>query len=410
MCKQALCVLSLSLIFILGSSTQKANAQYADMYDPTFNDFYDNLANYGQWIEDPQYGYVWSPDVDGSFRPYYTNGYWVMTEYGNTWVSDYQWGWACFHYGRWTYDNYYGWLWIPGSQWGPSWVSWRYGDGFYGWAPLGPTYTYGTDYMCPDDWWIFIPPKYLYTGGYYRYWYGPRNNTTIISNTTYITNVYTNNRTNYISGPRKNEVEAVSHQPVQVYKLANSRGQKTRINRNTNVIKMYHPMEVKPAGSNDGQRVSPPNVVSAPQPIRSAQSVKADETTQHTFKTNQPRNNGRNDQPGANINETATPQPRRNDNENPYEYDVNRPVQQPERQNTPPAQQPQPRQNPTPRQNTQPAQPPRQQPQQPVQQQAPRQQPQQQTPTPVQQQRPVPTQTPATQTPTPVQRQPGGRK
>jgi hypothetical protein len=72
----------------------------------SFQMFYDQLSPYGQWVNDPNYGYVWIPDVGPNFQPYATNGYWTMTDYGNTWVSDYEWGWAPFHYGRWLYDNY----------------------------------------------------------------------------------------------------------------------------------------------------------------------------------------------------------------------------------------------------------------------------------------------------------------
>src|SRR5208283_383348 len=43
-----------------------------------------------------------------------------------------------FHYGRWFRHSYYGWCWMPGNTWGPSWVSWRYAGGYYGWAPLPP--------------------------------------------------------------------------------------------------------------------------------------------------------------------------------------------------------------------------------------------------------------------------------
>jgi hypothetical protein len=381
MCKQVMCVLALILFFILCAPAQKAAAQ-DDVY-ATYDEFYVDLANFGQWIDDPQYGYVWSPDVDGSFRPYYTNGYWVMTEYGNTWISDYPWGWAAFHYGRWTYDNYYGWLWIPGSQWAPSWVSWRYGDGFYGWAPMGPGYQVGSNFYCPDDWWVFIQPQYLYSGNYYRYWYGPRNNEHILPNTNYVNNTYTRNTYTYPTGPRQKEVESISRQPVQVYHLARSRNLNTRVHNG--VVKMYHPTEVRSGGAN-GQRATPPNLVAAPQPVRSPQAVKTGATATGqaptpTFRANLPKNNGRTDQPGANINPTAEPQPQQpRYNENPYEYDVNRPVPQPARQDPPPRQQPAPqpqRQQQAPQQ-----QPVRQQPQAPAQQPA-RQQP---APQPAQQQ------------------------
>ncbi|MGV3539918.1 MAG: DUF6600 domain-containing protein, partial [Rufibacter sp.] len=60
----------------------------------SFQVFYDELTPYGRWIQDPDYGYVWSPRVERDFQPYASRGHWVMTEYGNTWVSDYDWGWA----------------------------------------------------------------------------------------------------------------------------------------------------------------------------------------------------------------------------------------------------------------------------------------------------------------------------
>jgi len=379
MLKQML--LSLGVLFLFCLPAQKACAQF-DNVSESYNDFYMDLANYGQWIEDPRYGYVWSPNVDGTFRPYYSNGYWAMTEYGNTWISDFPWGWACFHYGRWTYDAYYGWLWIPGPNWGPAWVSWRYGDGFYGWAPLGPDYNFNGDYICPNSWWVFIPPQYLYSGSYYRYWYGPRGNHNIIPNTTFVTNTYVTNNITYVNGPRKKEVEDFSHQPVQVFHLANSRSLNTTVHNNT--VKMYHPMQVKQVASMDGQRVSPPNMVHAPQPIKPSQPVKTEEPVVPAFRNSLPKSSyGHDDPPGANLNETAKPQttPQPNYKENPYEYDVNRPLVQPQpRQDAP---QPPVRTQPQPRQQQAP-QPPRiTTPPQPVQQ--PR------TPAPA----PSPAQTPA---------------
>lgn len=346
----------------------KAHAQ-DDAY-VSYNDFYENLAPYGQWIEDPQYGYVWSPDVDGSFRPYYTNGNWAMTDYGNTWVSDYTWGWACFHYGRWTYDPYYGWLWIPGSHWGPAWVSWRYGGGYYGWAPLGPGYEFGgaySDYNCPNDWWVFIPPQYIYGGNYYRYWYGPRGNGTIITNTTFINNTYVTNNVTYIGGPSVKQVEETSHQPVQVFKITRSNNLNTRVHNNS--IRMYRPTEIRPVANTGNQRITPPNVVNAPQPIRTQQSVNTGQATPRTFRDDVPRQTNRgNDQIGTNFSETAKPAPQQQRDLQPYEWDTRRsvPQEQPVRQQ-PQQQQPmrnQPQQQQPIRQQPQPQQP-RMQPQQP---------------------------------------------
>ncbi|SFM57801.1 hypothetical protein SAMN05428949_0042 [Chitinophaga sp. YR627] len=103
----------------------------------TYQTFYDELSPYGQWIDYPGYGYVWSPSV-ADFRPYYNNGGWINTNYGWSWNSGYSWGWGPFHYGRWFYEAGYGWLWLPGYEWSPAWVSWRNSTDYYGWAPLAP--------------------------------------------------------------------------------------------------------------------------------------------------------------------------------------------------------------------------------------------------------------------------------
>src|SRR5689334_4011234 len=87
------------------------NAMYDDYttYDtgPTYTDvstapvgfdipdvavFYDQLGPYGQWTDDPVYGYVFVPQAV-NFIPY-TNGYWAFTDYGLTWISNDPFGWA----------------------------------------------------------------------------------------------------------------------------------------------------------------------------------------------------------------------------------------------------------------------------------------------------------------------------
>jgi hypothetical protein len=116
--------------------------QIDDGYDPAaYQDFREALEPYGQWVDSAQYGQVWVPSattVGAEFSPYYTGGHWVLSDYGWTWVSDYAWGWAPFHYGRWLSLPGYGWTWIPGRVWGPSWVHWRTGGGYVGWAALPP--------------------------------------------------------------------------------------------------------------------------------------------------------------------------------------------------------------------------------------------------------------------------------
>ena len=120
-----------------------AAQNYDDGYDPqAYQQFESELSPYGNWIDVPDYGRVWSPSasaVGSDFSPYGSDGNWVQSDdYGWAWASTFSWGWAPFHYGRWLNAGGYGWCWMPGTIWGPGWVSWRSGGGYSGWAPLPP--------------------------------------------------------------------------------------------------------------------------------------------------------------------------------------------------------------------------------------------------------------------------------
>lgn len=208
-------------------------------------EFYDELQQYGTWVQDDQYGDVWVPDVDGDFRPYATNGYWVQTDYGTTWVSDYPWGWATFHYGRWRYDDYYGWEWIPGHEWAPAWVSWRQGGGYYGWAPMGPGISLtlslgGIGLNINNDYWVYAPQRYI-TSRYINRYYAPRTQiNVIIRRTTYIHNTYVYNNRTYITGPRPADIQRITRRKVTVYKI-NDAPRPGGVRIGVNVINIYRP-------------------------------------------------------------------------------------------------------------------------------------------------------------------------
>lgn len=230
-------------VFFIVISLSNNKAEASSRKDISLQVFYDELSYYGDWIDNPDYGYVWRPNVGSDFRPYYTNGHWVMTEYGNTWVSDYEWGWAPFHYGRWFYDKYDGWIWAPDTEWGPAWVTWRTGGGYYGWAPLAPririNINIGSRYYVPDNYWVFIPQRCIYYPSYSRYW-EPRRNVYIIHNTTIINNVYTNNRVRYYTGPGRDDVRRATRSDVPVYRVSdNSRPGSDRISRGE--VNIYRP-------------------------------------------------------------------------------------------------------------------------------------------------------------------------
>ncbi len=198
---------------LLGSVLQnKASAQYSPDDDVSYQNFYDELSPYGNWIEYPGYGYVWQPEMGDDFRPYSSGGQWVWNDdYEWMWVSDYDWGWAPFHYGRWFEDDYYGWLWQPGYEWSPAWVAWRDGGDYYGWAPLRPginisiNFNLGS-YNPPNSYWCFAPRRYITSRNIFSYCLDRRQNVTIIHNTTIINN-YNYGRNVFRTGPRRYEAE-----------------------------------------------------------------------------------------------------------------------------------------------------------------------------------------------------------
>jgi len=262
-------VLSIALLSIalMTGAQQQAKAQDITV---SYQTFYDNLSPYGQWIYDPEYGNVWVPNEDGDFRPYGSRGHWVMTDYGNTWVSEDPWGWAVYHYGRWTYNPYYGWVWVPGYEWAPAWVSWRYGGGYAGWAPLAPGISIGVSYYAPDSWWVFMGPQYMYQPNCIRYWYGPSYNANYIHHTTIINNYYMDNNTRvrYNYGPRAEVIQRETGQPVQVYRVSQlNRPGASSVGRGT--VSFYRP-NVDRSTVNQAR---PGTVIQAPRSVGRGQAV-----------------------------------------------------------------------------------------------------------------------------------------
>ncbi len=214
-----------------------------------FQVFYDNLSPHGYWIDYPNYGYAWVPNVGPDFIPYSTGGYWTMTSYGWTWVSNYSWGWAPFHYGRWSYDSYYGWFWVPDNVWGPAWVAWRTSPGYYGWAPIGPnisiTFAMGGGYAPPVDYWCYTSSQYMGQQDISNY-YGPRKNTSDFVNTsTVVNNTYTDNRTQttYIAGPKQEEVEKASGRTINPVSIKEDAKPSQKFENNE--LKLYRPTITK---------------------------------------------------------------------------------------------------------------------------------------------------------------------
>jgi FecR protein len=147
------------------------------------------LANYGRWVWDPQYGYVWVPGNEPPDWAPYRDGRWQDVDYyGWSWVGNEPWGWAPYHYGNW-YRASFGWAWYPGAigprhYWRPAMV------GFFGFGEPGFGVSLGFGYG--NVGWVPLAPFERYRPWYGRGFAGGRN--VAIVNNTNITNVYRNAR------------------------------------------------------------------------------------------------------------------------------------------------------------------------------------------------------------------------
>ena len=255
-----ICVLMIVIIVATSMMPQKASAQYDEQ---SYQVFYDQLSPYGMWVDNPDYGYVWVPNVGPGFRPYSSRGYWVMTDFGWTWVSRYSWGWAPFHYGRWYADPMYGWIWVPGNEWGPAWVTWRRCDGYYGWGPMAPgitiNMTFGPEYRMPEDHWIFVRERDFGRDDLNRYYINRSENASILRRTAVITNTRTDNvrKVTYIAGPDKNEVQKVSARTVKVLPIRETKQPGQTMSNGQ--IQLYRP--VVKTNTTSGTRPAPGKVV-----------------------------------------------------------------------------------------------------------------------------------------------------
>jgi len=169
---------------------------------------YDDLDDYGEWRNVPDYGYVWFPNrVAAGWAPY-RFGHWAwIAPWGWTWVEDEPWGFAPFHYGRWA-EVGGGWCWVPGPMvvrpvyapalvvfvGGPRFsVSLSFGGGGgVAWFPLGPREVYVPPYPTSE--------RYVQRVNV--------TNTTV--NVVNVTNVYNNVNVNKVTYMHQNNVAAVT--------------------------------------------------------------------------------------------------------------------------------------------------------------------------------------------------------
>jgi len=190
--------------------------------DVSFSFFYSNLEPHGSWHLSAQYGRVWQPAVyTPQWNPYH-DGHWVYTDVGWTWVSDYGWGAVPYHYGTWVPDPNLGWVWVPGYTWAPSWVVFRTGPDYIGWAPVPPTFRVGVSFGFGDpspNAFVFVSSRNFLAPSI-RTCVVPQSRTRVIVNrTTVVNNVRVENNVVVNRGPDPREIERVSGRKVRAVRI-----------------------------------------------------------------------------------------------------------------------------------------------------------------------------------------------
>jgi hypothetical protein len=131
----------------------------------------EDLAIYGAWESDSDYGAVWTPRGMPSDWCPYRFGHWVYkAPWGWTWVDGATWGFAPFHYGHWVLRNGV-WAWVPGPRgirpiYSPAQVAFvnGWGAGFVAWIPLAPREPRGQSAPFANRQWATAVPQNVFTG------------------------------------------------------------------------------------------------------------------------------------------------------------------------------------------------------------------------------------------------------
>jgi hypothetical protein len=182
---------------------------------------FDDLDDYGDWRDDPAYGHVWFPNrIEAGWAPYH-DGHWAwISPWGWTWVDDSPWGYAPFHYGRWAFVSGR-WGWIAGPPavapvYAPALVVFVGGGpgavgGNVGWFPLGPREVFVPSYHVSETYMTQVnvsntTVNVTQVTTVYR--------TTVINNSTTITNVTYANRSVQGAVTAVPQQAFVSAQPV----------------------------------------------------------------------------------------------------------------------------------------------------------------------------------------------------
>jgi hypothetical protein len=261
--------------------------------------FYDDLAPYGNWVERPQYGWVWTPRAVASTWHPYQEGHWVWTDEGWTWISDEPYGWATYHYGRWYEDPDYGWEWIPGDEYAPAWVSWQESDDYIGWAPLPPSVNFRVgplNVSLSPETYVFVPTRQFLAPRISQYAVPRAERDRIFVRTRNVTDYQIVNRRVVNRGISVDRIQRVVGRAVPRYQVADvgadqrHRGPRVAQNRLSVFRPEVRKVRVAPPPSRAAARRS---VIAAPQarvaaPGRMSQPARPQERTERPQPSRQP--------------------------------------------------------------------------------------------------------------------------
>ena len=182
---------------------------------------------------------------------------------------------------------------MPGTVWGPAWVSWQYGGGYVGWAPLPPAVGFEIGFgirlggfdlnigIRPDRY-SFVQERSFLETRLSGYLIPTARNVTIIHNTTNITNYgYADDRV-VNRGVEVRRIEQATGRRVRALRVAAESRATARSEVSGSEVRIYRPDKRRLDTVRVGQRANAGPRVDAPPAVRdqgrpSAQRVDAPE-------------------------------------------------------------------------------------------------------------------------------------
>jgi hypothetical protein len=253
-------VLAFAAVLLAGGLAQPAHAEVS------FDVAYSNLSEHGTWLVSAQYGHVWQPrEYTQDWNPYY-DGHWIYTDLGWAWVSDYEWGSIPYHYGTWYSDPDAGWVWVPGRTWAPSWVVFRTGTDYIGWAPVPPGFSIGLSLNTGVSSNFVFVSSHDFLAPRVRMSVIPRARESVyMSNTTVVNNIVVQNNVVINQGPDYRTVERAVGRTIRPERIENV----TRVAPYAHVDRAE--LAIAPGTAQRDVRVAEPVPASQPLPVSSRQ-------------------------------------------------------------------------------------------------------------------------------------------